>query len=60
VSQTFWKRSGWQGQDAGTPAGLPAVLVVLAVRRSFHEARAVLAFRRQNAVKPRIEYVLTR
>ena len=36
-----------------------AVLVVLAVRRSFHEACAVLAFRRQNAVKPRIQYVLT-
>jgi hypothetical protein len=46
VLPTFWKRSGWPGQDAGTPAGLLVVLVVLAVRRSFHEARAVLAFRR--------------
>ena len=36
-----------------------AVLVVLAVRRSPHEARAALAARRQNAVKPRIHYVLT-
>ena len=36
-----------------------AVLVVLAVRRSPHEARAAPASRRQNAVKPRIHYVLT-
>jgi hypothetical protein len=35
-----------------------AVLVMLAVRRSIHEARAVPAFRRQNAVKPRIQCVL--
>ena len=47
------------------PGGRPVsramlvVLVVLAVRRFFHEARAVLASRRQDAVKPRIQYVLT-
>jgi hypothetical protein len=35
------------------------MLVMLAVRRFFHEACAVLAFWRQNAVKPRIQYVLT-
>jgi hypothetical protein len=59
VLQTFWKRSGWQGQDAGRRPVSRAMLMVLAVRRSFHEARAVLAFRRQNAMKPRIQYVLT-
>jgi hypothetical protein len=38
----FLKRCGWKGQDAGTPAVPPAVFVMLAVRRSPHEARAAL------------------
>ena len=45
-----------------TPGRRPtsrAVLVILAMRRSPHEARAAPASRRQNAVKPRIHYVLT-
>ncbi len=41
------------------PAGLRAVLAVLLMRRSSHEARAALIPHRHNAVKPRIQYALT-
>jgi hypothetical protein len=46
------------GPLPGTPTSR-AVFVMLAMRKSSHEARAALITRRHNAVKPRIHCVLT-
>jgi hypothetical protein len=44
---------------AGLSGGLPAVFVMLAMRKSSHEERAALISRRHIAVKSRIQWVLT-
>jgi hypothetical protein len=59
VLRSFRKSSGWQGQDAGMPARLLDGVLMLAIRKSSHEARAAFIPRRHNAVKPRIQHVLT-
>jgi hypothetical protein len=59
VSEDFLMRSGGQGQDAGTSAGLPGGVRDAGDAQVPSRGACCARPRRQNAVKPWIQYVLT-
>jgi len=59
VSKDFLMRTGGQGQDAGTSADLPGGVREAGDAQVSSRGACCARLRRQNAVKPQIQYVLT-
>jgi hypothetical protein len=58
VPEDFLMRSGGQGQDAGTPAGLPGGVRDAGDAQVLSRGACCARPRQQNAVEPGIQYVL--